>query len=123
MAMAKSRGFGETLQAVGGHQFADVLAEPGEDDLSAHVDFAALAEAARHGGAAFMVRAARASSWPIWASPARAEQLMKANPGAAQSLLHGGGAADRPDQMGNLFKALAFLPPSAATPPGFSDNR
>src|ERR1700761_6519939 len=25
-------GFAETLQAVGGHRFADVLAEPGEDD-------------------------------------------------------------------------------------------
>jgi SAM-dependent MidA family methyltransferase len=47
----KKGGFGETLQAVGGHQFAEVLAEPGSADLSAHVDFAALAAAARRGGA------------------------------------------------------------------------
>jgi len=33
----------ETLQAVSGHRFADTLDEPGEDDVSAHVDFAALA--------------------------------------------------------------------------------
>ena len=37
---------GDTLQAVCGHAFADPLAEPGEADLSAHVDFAALAGAA-----------------------------------------------------------------------------
>ena len=38
-------GFGETLQAMVKHTFADVLAEPGTRDLSAHVDFAALAQA------------------------------------------------------------------------------
>ena len=35
--------FGDTLQAVRDHAFADPLAEPGEADLTAHVDFAALA--------------------------------------------------------------------------------
>ena len=35
-------GYGETLQAVGGHHFTDVLEEPGENDLSARVDFIAL---------------------------------------------------------------------------------
>src|SRR6185437_293234 len=45
-------GFGETLQTVGGHRFVRPLDEPGHNDLSAHVDFTALAEAARHGGAA-----------------------------------------------------------------------
>lgn len=43
---------GETLQAVRGHAFADVLAAPGEADLTAHVDFAALAHAAAEAGAA-----------------------------------------------------------------------
>ena len=36
---------GDTLQAVKGHKFADVLANPGEQDLTAHVDFDALARA------------------------------------------------------------------------------
>ncbi len=44
-------GFGETLQAVSRHLFAHILDAPGEADLSAHVDFAALAEAATHAGA------------------------------------------------------------------------
>ena len=45
---AKS-GLGETLQAVRGHRYADVLANPGEQDLTAHVDFEALAKAASVG--------------------------------------------------------------------------
>ena len=43
--------FGDTLQAVRGHAYADPLAEPGEADLTAHVDFAALARAAIDAGA------------------------------------------------------------------------
>src|SRR5690606_27996220 len=43
-------GLGDTLQAVRRHAYDDVLAHPGEADLTSHVDFAALAEAAeRHG--------------------------------------------------------------------------
>ena len=38
---------GDTLQAVGGHQFADPLLAPGLVDLTAHVDFQALAQAAQ----------------------------------------------------------------------------
>jgi SAM-dependent MidA family methyltransferase len=37
---------GDTLQAVGAHQFADPLSAPGRVDLTAHVDFEALARAA-----------------------------------------------------------------------------
>jgi SAM-dependent MidA family methyltransferase len=43
---------GDTLQAVRDHAYADPLATPGEADLTAHVDFAALAAAARAAGAA-----------------------------------------------------------------------
>ncbi len=44
-------GFGDTLQAVKAHQYAPVLETPGEADLTAHVDFAALAAAAARGKA------------------------------------------------------------------------
>ena len=40
-------GLGETLQAVAGHSFTDPLRAPGEADLTAHVDFAALAQSAQ----------------------------------------------------------------------------
>jgi SAM-dependent MidA family methyltransferase len=43
-------GIGDTLQAVRRHEYDDVLAHPGEADLTAHVDFSALAALARlHG--------------------------------------------------------------------------
>ena len=37
--------FGETLQALRAHRYVDPLVAPGECDLTAHVDFAAMAEA------------------------------------------------------------------------------
>ena len=37
---------GDTLQAVRGHRFAPLLASPGEQDLTSHVDFEALGKAA-----------------------------------------------------------------------------
>ena len=40
------------FQAVRGHRFAPVLADPGEQDLTSHVDFEAVARAAREAGAA-----------------------------------------------------------------------
>ena len=42
---------GDTLQAVARHRFVDPLATPGDCDLTAHVDFAALAATARRCGA------------------------------------------------------------------------
>src|SRR5262249_42121973 len=42
---------GDTLQAVKGHAFVDVLAEPGLADLTSHVDFTALQGAFAAGGA------------------------------------------------------------------------
>jgi NADH dehydrogenase [ubiquinone] 1 alpha subcomplex assembly factor 7 len=112
-------GFGETLQAVGGHTFTDVLADPGENDLSAHVDFVALSEAARHGGAAVYGPRDQGAFLAELGITARAEQLIKANPASAQNLLQAVSRLIAPEQMGNLFKALAILPRSAARPPGF----
>ncbi|HWY62208.1 MAG TPA: SAM-dependent methyltransferase [Rhizomicrobium sp.] len=113
-------GFGETLQAVGGHSFADVLADPGENDLSAHVDFAALGEAAKHGGSVVYGPRGQGRFLVDLGIVGRTEQLMKANPKAAQNLFAAVERLIGPAQMGDLFKAMALLPPSAAKPPGFS---
>jgi SAM-dependent MidA family methyltransferase len=48
---APAHGVGDTLQAVRGHRFVDVLDGPGTADLTAHVDFAALAAVAAARGA------------------------------------------------------------------------
>ncbi|KGF67352.1 TetR family transcriptional regulator [Hoeflea sp. BAL378] len=44
-------GFGDTLQAVYRHDYDPPLSRPGEADLTSHVDFEALGEAARSAGA------------------------------------------------------------------------
>jgi NADH dehydrogenase [ubiquinone] 1 alpha subcomplex assembly factor 7 len=44
-------GIGDTLQAVSGHAYANPLSAPGLTDLTAHVDFAALGQAAEAIGA------------------------------------------------------------------------
>jgi NADH dehydrogenase [ubiquinone] 1 alpha subcomplex assembly factor 7 len=44
-------GLGETLQAVKKHEYADPLQNPGQQDLTAHVNFAAVAKTAREAGA------------------------------------------------------------------------
>src|SRR5690606_35838678 len=43
-------GIGDTLQAVRAHAYDDLLAHPGEADITSHVDFAALAATARSNG-------------------------------------------------------------------------
>jgi SAM-dependent MidA family methyltransferase len=113
-------GFAETLQAVGGHRFVDTLAEPGEDDLSAHVDFTALASAGQRGGAAVFGPATQGMFLATIGIAERAEQLMKTNPQSAETLLKATERLIGNDQMGTLFKALAFLPPSVSDVAGFA---
>ena len=111
--------FGETLQAVAGHKFAEVLAEPGMSDLSAHVDFLALAQAARAGGASAYGPIGQGDFLTDLGIGPRAERLMAANPKEAPAIA---AAVDRlvnPQKMGTLFKALALTPKIAPPPPGF----
>ena len=113
-------GYGETLQAVGGHEFADLLTEPGLHDLSAHVDFAALARAAQQDGAKVFGPRGQGEFLLALGIAARAEQLMAANPKEAKDVGATLARLTEAGQMGTLFKAMALLPPSAPPPPGFA---
>ena len=115
----EASGFSETLQAVSGHRFADALAEPGEDDVSAHVDFAALAQAGRRGGASVLGPVSQGLFLANIGIVERAEQLMKANASEAENLLAATERLIGNDQMGKLFKVLAFAPPSIGAMAGF----
>ncbi|HEY2885352.1 MAG TPA: SAM-dependent methyltransferase [Rhizomicrobium sp.] len=108
-------GFGETLQAVAGHQFADVLADPGASDLSVHVDFRALAQAARQGGASVFGPVEQGAFLTSIGIVERAEALSRNHLQIMTAQL---GRLINPDQMGTLFKALAILPKGAPTPAG-----
>lgn len=111
---------GETLQAVRGHGHADVLAEPGETDLTAHVDFAAFARTARAAGAAVHGPAAQAEFLAALGIGARAAALKRAGGPAREAEIEA--ALDRllgPAQMGRLFKAIALADPVGPKPAGF----
>ena len=75
---------GDTLQAVRGHRYADALAQPGEQDLTAHVDFEALAKAAAHVG---VTRVVDQGDWlERLGIAARVESLAEAHPQATISV-------------------------------------
>jgi SAM-dependent MidA family methyltransferase len=112
-------GFGETLQAVEGHRFADPLAHPGEADLSAHVDFTALGEAGLRGGAGVHGPVGQGALLTALGIGARAQGLAARNPGSREALAAALARLTDPSAMGALFKAMAFLPGAAATAPGF----
>lgn len=107
----------DTVQAIRAHAFADPLEAPGEADLTAHVDFAALARAAQMGGAATAGPVDQGALLARLGIGARAEALARAGDAAAVE------AALRrltdPAEMGTLFKALAIHPVGAPPPPGF----
>lgn len=110
---------GETLQAVRGHRFAPVLANPGEQDLTAHVDFEALAAA----GAVGDVKITRLVTQGEWLNRvgirARAEALAKANPDKADEIRSALQRLTAPDQMGDLFKVIAIRSADWPEPAGF----
>ena len=112
-------GPGDTLQAVRGHGYAPVLADPGEQDLTAHVDFDAVAEAAREAGAAVTPLVTQ-GEWLIRLGiEARAQALSRANPERSEQVQVALDRLTSRDQMGRLFKVLALHSPEWPTPAGF----
>ncbi len=115
-------GIGDTLQAIVDHGFAGPLESPGEADLTAHVDFAALSRAAENAGARihgplgqgeFLRRlgiAERAHMLKTRATPTQGASI-----DAALARLTAPGATG----MGELFKAIAFADPKIGELPGF----
>jgi len=110
-------GLGDTFQAVRKHRSEGVFDNPGEADLTSHVDFSALAAVARSHG----LEAHTATQGEFLLGMGlleRAGRLGQAADEAAREKI----AADverlaGPDQMGELFKVLAILPPGMLLPP------
>jgi NADH dehydrogenase [ubiquinone] 1 alpha subcomplex assembly factor 7 len=113
---------GETLQAVGAHNFKNPLETPGQVDLTAHVDFQAFATTAESMGArvqgpieqAQFLRSLgidkRAAALTAYAPPGKADEIA-----AAVKRLMGEGQTD----MGRLFKVIAVADPKIGALPGF----
>jgi NADH dehydrogenase [ubiquinone] 1 alpha subcomplex assembly factor 7 len=111
---------GDTLQAVRGHRFAPVLADPGEQDLTAHVDFEAVAEAARGAGAAVSSLAPQGEWLERLGIARRAATLARANPERSDEIAAALHRLVHPDQMGSLFKVVALHSPAWPEPAGFA---
>lgn len=111
---------GDTLQAVRGHAFANPFEEPGERDLTAHVDFGTLAEAAKAEGAMAHGPVEQGDWLKALGIAARAERLAAAAPGRREELAVAVRRLTAPEEMGSLFKALALASPDWPTPAGFS---
>jgi NADH dehydrogenase [ubiquinone] 1 alpha subcomplex assembly factor 7 len=109
---------GETLQAVHRHAYADVLANPGESDLSAHVDFGALADTARAAGLAVPPLATQGDFLKRLGIAERAAALARANPDAMPSIEAALKRLVGADQMGELFKVFCATS-SGIKPIGF----
>lgn len=110
-------GLGDTLQSLARHAYADVLESPGTRDITAHVDFAALADACRphadvHGpvtqghflGALGVVL--RAERLAAGATPKQRLHIM--------TELH---RLTAPSAMGDLFKVLCITPKNSTLQP------
>lgn len=111
------RSLGDTLQAVSRHAPAHPLERPGEADLTAHVDFEALARAAPHLAASQMTP--QGVFLERLGIDARAERLAQGLSGTAlASHLAAHRRLTHPDEMGRLFKVIGFVPPSAPQLPG-----
>ncbi len=116
-------GFGETLQALRAHAYADPLADPGEADLTAHVDFAALARAAVAAGAKAHGPVAQGVFLLRLGIAARARAL-KRNADARQADAIDAALArlTAPESsMATLFKVLALTRGDDPIPPGFEE--
>lgn len=114
---------GDTLQAVKNHEYAPILEDIGDVDLTAHVDFAAVGRAAAEAGATphgpitqrdFML--------DLGALQRRDALLARATPAQAKVIKTGVQRLIDPKEMGTLFKVMALTASGDAAanpPPGF----
>ena len=101
-----------TLQAVRDHARHDVLAEPGSADLTAHVDFTALARAAGDAGASSQGPIPQGDFLHALGLAARAETLCRtAAPAQIEAIAAAVHRLTDPAEMGNLFKVLILFHP------------
>ena len=111
---------GDTLQAVKGHRFAPVLADPGEQDLTSHVDFEALGTSAKNAGARVTPLVSQ-GEWLIRIGiEARSQALARANPARVEELERGLQRLMSPKEMGELFKVMGVHSPDWPAPAGFA---
>jgi SAM-dependent MidA family methyltransferase len=116
-------GHGDTLQALSEHRYADILETLGEADLTAHVDFESLGNAAQQAGAKVHGPIFQGAFLQRLGVEIRAAQLLdSANEKQAFSIRSGIKRLIDPQEMGTLFKVMVITAPGGALPPGFEGD-
>ena len=110
---------GDTLQAVHAHAYADPFAKPGVSDLTAHVDFSALAGSARAAGT-HVAGPVEQGQWLVSLGLSdRAAILARNAPRRAEEIGEAYRRLTHPDEMGELFKVMAVTGRRWPEPGGF----
>lgn len=110
---------GSTLQAVRGHRKVDPFATPGEADLSALVDFAALARVAQSRDARWLGTVGQGDFLRALGIEARAAALAAQSPHQAEAIAAACERLTGPQEMGALFKVMGLASPRWPEPAGF----
>ena len=110
---------GETLQSVRGHKPANPFENPGEQDLTAHVDFATLAAMASLTGATVQGPISQGDFLTAIGIGERAAALAATSPDRADDIEAARHRLVSPTEMGTLFKAMALTSGAWHDPAGF----
>ncbi|WP_417458168.1 class I SAM-dependent methyltransferase [Kordiimonas sp.] len=111
---------GDSFQALKAHKYVDPFQKPGKADLTAHVAFDQLAQAAREKGVNAFGATEQGTFLMGIGLGARAQQLANGQDANKQSgILAELKRLTAPEAMGQLFKVLALQSPGLTTPPGF----
>ncbi len=114
-------GVNDSLQALHDGKPADPYADAGSADLTAHVDFAALALVAKDAGATVWGPVPQGLFLTRLGLHHRTGQLARGKDArGAAALLDGAARLAEPDRMGRLFKVMAITHPDLPEPAGFS---
>ena len=114
-------GYGDTLQALKGHQKLAPLQAPGEADLTVHADFPSVLAAARAEGALATRVVGQGAFLRRLGIEARAAALARARPDRADMIGRQLARLVEADQMGELFKGACIHSPGLV-PPGFEEG-
>ncbi|MGC6512517.1 MAG: class I SAM-dependent methyltransferase [Parvibaculales bacterium] len=111
---------GDSFQALHKHNHVSPLTHIGDADLTAHVNFSALADIARISGLRVWGPETQGHFLTHLGAETRLHQILAKAPRTSQGQI--ADAYQRliaPDQMGHLFKVLAVTPAGSAAPEGF----
>ncbi len=114
---------GDTLQAMRDHAFVDPLSDPGMADLTAHVDFAALARVALDKNCTVMGPIEQGDFLTRLGAEKRATALIARaqDENQAQAIRAGVDRLVSREEMGSLFKVMGVLPGGVPPLPGFEE--